>query len=442
MALHVDSSVANQYIDCGSAAAIDDWTSFTLLSWCRATTLAADGDLRRIGIKSSTTGNAKDLHHAWLSALGIPQDCLRWRINRATTAANAESVANTVVQNEWMFVVGTYSEADGPRIYKGTLTALATEVSYNVRTVGIGGTNSDADGSLRWGQRVVTPLSATTGLVGDIATGLYINRILSLAEIQSLQFRFLDYMRFTEAKAAYIFGYNGTGTQPDLSGNGNAGTVTGATVADHVPLGPFFGWDAPRRYAVVAGPTIIEADLNAVGVGAHSAVGASLFNSVLAGVGESVPGIIGAAIALSDLGVVAVATPVIAGAAIFASVAGADGAAAVDQQAAFAESERDLVAAGVAVMDGVSGATAQAELVAAGLATVNLQGEDVTNPTLPVGTVPVRYLVGELPNVVPVETVLVDDIGVVSVREFVGPANVVPVREAASETPRVRVRKV
>jgi len=61
---------------------------------------------------------------------------------------------------------------------------------------------------------------------------------------------------------------------------------------------------------------------------------------------------------------------------------------------------------------------------------------------LEAGTVPVRYVVGEIPNVVPVETVGVWAIGVVRVREFVGPANVVPVREAASETPRVKIVKV
>ena len=58
-----------------------------------------------------------------------------------------------------------------------------------------------------------------------------------------------------------------------------------------------------------------------------------------------------------------------------------------------------------------------------------------------IGVVPVRYIIGVIPNVVPVETVLVGGIGVVSVREFVGPANVVPVRETL-ETPRVKVIKV
>lgn len=61
---------------------------------------------------------------------------------------------------------------------------------------------------------------------------------------------------------------------------------------------------------------------------------------------------------------------------------------------------------------------------------------------IPVGAVPVRYVVGMIGNVVPVETVLTSEAGTVPVREVVGPAHVVPVRETATETPRVKVRKV
>lgn len=57
----------------------------------------------------------------------------------------------------------------------------------------------------------------------------------------------------------------------------------------------------------------------------------------------------------------------------------------------------------------------------------------------PAGTVPIRYVLGVTENVVPVETVTVWDFGVVPAREEVGPANVVPVREAIGETPRVRI---
>lgn len=57
----------------------------------------------------------------------------------------------------------------------------------------------------------------------------------------------------------------------------------------------------------------------------------------------------------------------------------------------------------------------------------------------PAGTVPVRYIVGETANVVPVVTVLAWDFGVVRCREFVGPANVVPIREVTTEYPHTKI---
>lgn len=59
--------------------------------------------------------------------------------------------------------------------------------------------------------------------------------------------------------------------------------------------------------------------------------------------------------------------------------------------------------------------------------------------TMPIGTVPIRYIVGQTKNIVPVETVGAWSIGVVRARVMVGPNNVVPVREAATEKPRVKV---
>ena len=258
MALHVDSSAANQYVDCGSASALDDWTAATFAAWCRATSLAGDGVIRRIGAKHEPIGNnGKDLTHAWHSGLAIPQDCLRIRVNRATTVAQAQSVANVVVANEWMFAVGTYDESDGPRLFKGTLTTLAAEVSYDTGypVVGSGATTSEAGGFLAWGNRGSSP-SALAGFVGDLSYALYLNRRLTLAEIRDLQYRLL-FHRFTEAKAAYHFGLHaGTGSQPDISGGGNTGTVVGsATLADHVPLGPPFAFSRGWRgaFTVAAG---------------------------------------------------------------------------------------------------------------------------------------------------------------------------------------------
>ena len=63
-------------------------------------------------------------------------------------------------------------------------------------------------------------------------------------------------------------------------------------------------------------------------------------------------------------------------------------------------------------------------------------------PPLPMGAVHIRYVIGQTENVVPVETVLTNEIGTVPCRVYVGPAHVVPVREAPAETPRVKIRLV
>lgn len=62
--------------------------------------------------------------------------------------------------------------------------------------------------------------------------------------------------------------------------------------------------------------------------------------------------------------------------------------------------------------------------------------------TLSAVFVPVRYLVGTTGNVVPVQTVSAVGIGIVPVRITAGTAEVVPVREADTESPRVKVCQV
>jgi hypothetical protein len=51
-------------------------------------------------------------------------------------------------------------------------------------------------------------------------------------------------------------------------------------------------------------------------------------------------------------------------------------------------------------------------------------------------------MLGATANVVPVERVFVMAAGVVPCREMVGPANVVPVRDAPLEVPRVKIMHV
>jgi hypothetical protein len=98
--------------------------------------------------------------------------------------------------------------------------------------------------------------------------------------------------------------------------------------------------------------------------------------------------------------------------------------------------------AGLAVPTGLAAAIWDSVGSSDGVAVCLADSETVLAGPPPAGTVPVRYIIGETANVVPVVTVFVWDFGVVSVREFVGPANVVPVREVTTETPHVKVLKV
>ena len=87
---------------------------------------------------------------------------------------------------------------------------------------------------------------------GSIALFGLLNRVASQQEIVSLQFN----PRVVSGTKVFMpLGWNGTGTQPDLSGNGNSGTVTGATVAAHVPLRPLFGVHTVVRVAAAVAAT-------------------------------------------------------------------------------------------------------------------------------------------------------------------------------------------
>jgi len=78
------------------------------------------------------------------------------------------------------------------------------------------------------------------GWDGNIAIVAVVDRVLTLGEIQSWQFR----PRVVSGTKLFChLGYDGVGDQADWSGTVGTGTNTGATQADHVPLGPTFGLD-------------------------------------------------------------------------------------------------------------------------------------------------------------------------------------------------------
>lgn len=206
------------------AAGLDNQHAFTVLAWIYKT-----GDTDGARIWGKGTGNIK----TFFLQFGAGGNDFGLFVTRATTSADSASVTGVLPLNEWLCVAGTYDETDGPRIFKGSLTETIAEVSYLTRVVGAGASADDSGFPHQIGNRQTNDRN----FPGRIARLAHFRRRLTLPEIIAWQF-----LPFVDADTdIYLeLGYNPTGTQPNLTslGTGINGTVTGATVADHVPLPP------------------------------------------------------------------------------------------------------------------------------------------------------------------------------------------------------------
>ena len=224
----------------GSPRSMDNLTAFTVISWVYLTQDSVAGGL---DLWAKGTFAAQDRR---TGAFGFsPTNHISIQVDRATTDANAVSAANPLSLNTWTCVGWTYDESDGPRIFVGTLTSEMAEVTYDTGSPTVGSGASAGDSGIAM---VIGSGTSNRAPGGRIAVFSMHNTRWTLAQIQAFQFD----PRVLEDSVAFLhLGFNGTGTQPDWSGNGHAGTVTGATQSDHVPLGsPFgvdFGWSAMRR---------------------------------------------------------------------------------------------------------------------------------------------------------------------------------------------------
>lgn len=220
-----------------AAASINDLDPITFLVWCFPTTLTS---ARAFGWKGATTSRKRLI----LNGTGGNVEMF---VNRNTT--NADYITNNTPLSStsvWHFLAASFASASTPsiHIYHGTLTAAAAECTYGTATNGSGTVTTEA-GDFVWGNGTTN----TNAIQGSIAYAAYVNKEMSLAEVIRWQFQ----PRMTaETKIFTALGFAGTGAQPDWSGNGNAGMVTGATQSDHVPLGPLFGFDTEWQGAISA----------------------------------------------------------------------------------------------------------------------------------------------------------------------------------------------
>jgi hypothetical protein len=161
--------------------------------------------------------------------------------------ARSRSAGGFIVANAWNFVGFSMDGVASAKLYKGTLTSAAAEPgSYTTQATPSGSYVSDAANDLILG----TGPSNTNGVVGRIAwIGIW-NRALTAGEIIEQQWR----PHVTSGCVLFThLGYRGgTSSQPDWSGNSNAGTVTGAAVGAHVPVRISSGGVRNPQYVVVA----------------------------------------------------------------------------------------------------------------------------------------------------------------------------------------------
>jgi len=230
-------------VEITAASSINDLNPFTIVMWVYPTSLVNNKKLCQKGLFA--TGG----FFGWnLNGTG---GNLETSVRRA--GASTSYITNSTplaITNKWYCVALTYNSAASAgqvhNMYIGDLTTIVSEATYGTATDGSGSTSAQAAGEKLY---VGNFGSANQAFPGHIAFFGMWNRELSLGEVQDQQFQ----PHKTSGNVVFIhLGFNGTSTQPDWSGNGNAGTVTGASQSAHVPLGPPFGLSRHFPYTVAA----------------------------------------------------------------------------------------------------------------------------------------------------------------------------------------------
>jgi len=237
-------SATSHRVNVGSGATLDNVNAGTLIFLAFPTSTTTDGRLYQKGLFGA--GNSLGVSYGSGAAnLSVFRD--RPSVGLAATALLAD-FANFAV-NTWLwfaFVWDTAGAAGDQRLYIGSLSAPFAEPSaYSARNAGSGtpGDNSAVDGFLGNNSNL------NVGFPGRIARAIHYNVPLTLGQLLAIQFGFA---RFPGLIGHWELGYNGVGLQPDLSGNFNAGTVTGATVAQHAPVRSAFGARGGRQSFIAA----------------------------------------------------------------------------------------------------------------------------------------------------------------------------------------------
>lgn len=159
---------ANDVVRVANAASLHDQHTFTYCAWVNPRSMGGQQEGR---IVHKGTNNARK--QLYIDSSGIND--LALYVDRASGFAQAISTSNALLLNQWQYVCGTYSAAAGPRLFIN-----AAEVTYRVRTVGAGTTESDSGAGFHIGNRS-TENKGWDGLIDEVR--IY-DRVLTLTEMQ------------------------------------------------------------------------------------------------------------------------------------------------------------------------------------------------------------------------------------------------------------------
>lgn len=204
-------------------ASINSLGDMTVLAWIYPTSAAISGLVTK-GTAGGNNRRSFEVAQNVVQSVYATVDC-------ATSSASSQSQANTVVSNQWQVVGMRYDDTTKTiDLFWGDVATLIAEVTYDSQTAGSGavGNNDAAD------QFIGCFGSGSSGsFAGRIGAVAIFNEQLALAEMETWQFS--PYPNKSSCVLDILLGQDGTGTQRDLSGNGNNGTITGATLGADDP---------------------------------------------------------------------------------------------------------------------------------------------------------------------------------------------------------------
>ena len=246
MALYFGAATGNK-MAIGTGAAFTDLTLATVLAWVRPTVWVPTRENNVIAKGDFADGYWRP---CFFSKNASVQGILGTFCRRGTTTLQTEAHAWTNVTpaaDKWLFVATGYdftlTDAD-QWMMLGELTVPAEEPSaYDIRRTGSGNyvlTNAGRTAYVGNSDNA----SQVESFVGDIACLAVYNIRMTPAAARTYQYRPYLWPAHPNCIGYWQLGLIAAASaQPDWSRGTNDGTVTGATVSDHVPLGPLFSFD-------------------------------------------------------------------------------------------------------------------------------------------------------------------------------------------------------